>query len=147
MPFLRAGIPGLLLWHFTDQFYHTDGDRLEMVSSETLENVSVCAAVTAMALTTADHEMTAFFAGELERAALDRIREETGLSRTALARGGDPAEELQILRSWIDWYLSAVDTFRDMEAGGTSENTELVLTGVRESILGAGRAAMESLGG
>jgi hypothetical protein len=147
VPFLRAGIPGLLLWHFTDQFYHTDGDRLEMVSSETLENVSVCAAVTAMALTTADQETTAFFAKELERAALARIRVETELSRTALARGGDRSEEMQILQSWIDWYLSAADTFRDMEAGGTSERTEEVLAGVRESILGAGRAATESLGG
>ncbi|MDP5062771.1 MAG: M28 family peptidase, partial [Maribacter sp.] len=26
-PFLEADIPGLLLWHFTDQFYHTDNDR------------------------------------------------------------------------------------------------------------------------
>jgi hypothetical protein len=29
VPFLRAGKPGLLLWHFTDVFYHTDGDRPE----------------------------------------------------------------------------------------------------------------------
>jgi len=28
VPFLRAGLPGLLLWHFTDVFYHTDGDRV-----------------------------------------------------------------------------------------------------------------------
>ena len=62
VPFLRADIPGLLFWHFTDQFYHTDGDRLEMVSAETLENASVCAAVSAMALTTADSEMVSFAA-------------------------------------------------------------------------------------
>ena len=50
VPFLRADIPGILLWHFTDQFYHTDGDRIEMVSASTLENVGVCAAVSGMAL-------------------------------------------------------------------------------------------------
>ena len=39
IPFLRANIPGLLLWHFTDQFYHTDNDRIDKVSQETLKNV------------------------------------------------------------------------------------------------------------
>ena len=33
IPFLEAGKPGLLFWHFTDQFYHTDGDRIENVSA------------------------------------------------------------------------------------------------------------------
>jgi len=40
-PFFGKHIPGLLLWPFlTDQFYHTDGDRLDKVSQETLKNVS-----------------------------------------------------------------------------------------------------------
>jgi hypothetical protein len=39
-PFLSAGKPGLLLWHFTDVFYHTDNDRLDKVSPRTLENVA-----------------------------------------------------------------------------------------------------------
>ena len=38
-PFLKADIPGLLLWHFTDQFYHTDNDRIDKVSQKTLKNV------------------------------------------------------------------------------------------------------------
>ncbi|MGW8268280.1 MAG: M28 family peptidase, partial [Longimicrobiales bacterium] len=29
VPFLQAGTAGVLFWHFTDQFYHTDGDRME----------------------------------------------------------------------------------------------------------------------
>ncbi|MBL0891715.1 MAG: M28 family peptidase, partial [Gemmatimonadaceae bacterium] len=28
-PFLNSSIPAVLLWHFTDQFYHTDLDRIE----------------------------------------------------------------------------------------------------------------------
>ena len=39
VPFLRAGLLRLLLRHFTDVFYHTDGDRVENVSARTLENV------------------------------------------------------------------------------------------------------------
>ncbi len=146
VPVLRAGIPGILLWHFTDQFYHTDGDRIEMVSAITLENVSVCAAVTAMALTTADSELAVFFAKEMERAAIGRIQRETELSRAAIAQGSDPEEERLILESWTDWYLAAVDTIRDMEAGGPSEATEAILAATRRSVIEAGRKAVETLG-
>jgi aminopeptidase YwaD len=146
VPLLRAGIPGVLLWHFTDQFYHTDGDRLEMVSAETLENVSVCAAVSAMALTTADAELTGFFAEELGRAAIGRIEGESELSRAALSQGGDPEEERLILETWTQWYLDSVDTIRDMEADGPSEATELILAAVRRAVAEAGRQAVESLG-
>ena len=90
VPFLRADAPGLLLWHFTDQFYHTDGDRLEMVSATTLENVSVCAATSAMALTTADAETALFLIGELETAALERLGKEAVLSQCSHVRGSRP---------------------------------------------------------
>jgi len=146
VPFLRAGIPGILLWHFTDQFYHTDGDRIEMVSAVTLENVSVCAAVSAMALTTADSELAGFFAKEMERAAIGRIQRETELSRAAISQGADPEEERLILESWTEWYLAAVNTIRDMEAGGPSEATEAILASIRRSVTEAGRKAVETLG-
>lgn len=146
VPFLRADIPGLLFWHFTDQYYHTDGDRLEMVSAETLKNVSICAAVTAMALTTADSEMLNYAAQELAEAAIGRLETEAALGRAALAEGGDLKEEQLILQSWADWYLAAVDTMRDMEAGGVSAETERILTAVRETVAEAEKAALGSLG-
>ena len=37
MPFLRGNIPSVLFWHFTDQFYHTDNDRIDKVSKTTLK--------------------------------------------------------------------------------------------------------------
>ena len=40
VPFLRGHIPSVLFWHFTDQFYHTDNDRIDKVSQETLKNVA-----------------------------------------------------------------------------------------------------------
>jgi hypothetical protein len=147
VPFLRAGIPGVLLWHFTDQFYHTDGDRLEMVSAETLKNVGVCASVSAMALTTADARMAAFVAQELETAAIRRIRREMELSKAALAQGGDLEEERLILNTWTEWYLAALDTIRDMEVGGPSAATEGSLARAREAVAEEGRRAVESLGG
>ena len=33
-PFLQFKKPGVLFWHFTDVFYHTDGDRLDKVSEQ-----------------------------------------------------------------------------------------------------------------
>src|SRR5690606_34765200 len=55
-PFLQADIPGLLLWHFTDQFYHTDNDRLDKVSQATMVNVGTAALVSAYALLDADEK-------------------------------------------------------------------------------------------
>ncbi|HSG09918.1 MAG TPA: M28 family peptidase, partial [Longimicrobiales bacterium] len=89
VPFLRAGLPGLLLWHFTDVFYHTDGDRIENVSARTLTNVGVCAAVSVMTLTTADGEVASFLVGEVERAGLERLAAEQELSAAAVAAGND----------------------------------------------------------
>jgi len=147
VPFLRAGVPGILLWHFTDQFYHTDGDRLEMVSPATLENVSVCAMVSAMALTRADGEMTRFMAAELLQAATQRIQREEVLSKAALAGGEDPAEEQRIIGSWVDWYVAAVRTLEELEPGGPSPETRAALGAVEEAISEAGRQALARLTG
>jgi hypothetical protein len=147
VPFLRADIPGLLLWHFTDQYYHTDGDRLEMVSAETLENASVCAAVSAMALTTADGEMASFFIEEVERAAQRRLERESQLGRSSVAEGAEYAEERLILATWTQWYLDALDTTRDIEVGGPSQAVLGRLERAFDNVAEAGRAAIASLGG
>src|ERR1051325_979831 len=42
-PFLAAKVPGVLFWHFTDQFYHTDGDRIDKVSAPELANCGITA--------------------------------------------------------------------------------------------------------
>ena len=54
VPFLRANIPGVLCWHFTDQFYHTDLDRIDKVSKSTLKNVGTAALASAYLLLNAD---------------------------------------------------------------------------------------------
>jgi hypothetical protein len=146
VPFLRADIPGLLLWHFTDQFYHTDGDRLEMVSAVTLENTSVCAAFSAMTLTTADAPITAFIIAEVQAAAEERLRKEGELGRAALAAGGEYEEEQLIISTWTQWYLDALKAAQHIELGGVSAD---VLDRVAEAmsyVREAGRAAIASLG-
>ncbi len=147
VPFLQAGVPGILLWHFTDQFYHTDGDRLDMVSATTLKNVSVCAATSAMALTTADLTTVVFLADELERAATSRILREAALGRAALAAGEDPGKQRLILRTWTDWYVAAVGTLTAIPVGGPPGALDAKLEATRKAITATGQRALESLGG
>jgi len=147
VPFLQAGTAGVLLWHFTDQFYHTDGDRLEMVSTPTLWNVGVCATVSAMVLTTVDAEITGYLIQEVERSALTRLAAEGELSRAAVAGGGDPEEEREILESWANWYLGALEAMVELEPGGASPETLGALRNARARLAKAGRDVVASMGG
>jgi aminopeptidase YwaD len=145
VPFLRAGTAGILLWHFTDQHYHTDGDRLEMVSAETLWNVSVSAAVSAMTLTSVDAGIATYLVGEVEAAALARLAVEAKLSLEAVAQGGDPQEEKVILESWTGWYMEALAAMEELEAGGASASTTAAIDAARARVREVGDAYKESM--
>ncbi len=122
-PFLEFNKPGVLFWHFTDVYYHTDGDRLENVSPATIANVGAAALVSVLTLTSADGPTTRALVAELESAARHRIETERALSRAAIAAGGDRAHEVDILRTWIDYYVQAIGAMRDIEVGGSSPET------------------------
>ena len=113
-PFLKAGIPGLLMWHFTDVFYHTDADRLDMVSKETIKNVGVSALVTAYTLTSANESTNLYLISEVKEAAKQRLKTEATLSRQAVASGKPIDEEQRILESWWRWYDKALETTNDL---------------------------------
>lgn len=147
VPFLRAGKPGLLLWHFTDQFYHTDADHIENVSAETLKNVGVCAAVSAMTLTSADAAVAQALIGELEGAALRRIEVERTLSLEAVTAGGDPAEQRLIIETWGSWYDEALASMVDVEVGGSSPATTARLDEAQAAVASATLDALANLGG
>ncbi len=80
-PFLNAKIPGLLMWHFTDVFYHTDGDRLDMVSAEEMKHVGVSALATAYLLTQADQKTAVALISDITANALQRLQTECALSK------------------------------------------------------------------
>ena len=117
-PFLSANKPGLLFWHFTDQFYHTDGDRLDKVSPATLRNVGITALVSALALTSADGAMVRGLVDELLQMAVARLETEAALSAAALRAGGDRAAELDILATWRDYYVGALAAYGDVAVDG-----------------------------
>ncbi|HEY0969861.1 MAG TPA: M28 family peptidase [Gemmatimonadales bacterium] len=122
-PFLAAGKPGLLLWHFTDVFYHTDNDRLDKVSPRTLENVGVTALTATLGLVTADGATARQIVRELESGAVERLATEERLSRAAVASGADRAEQELILRTWTRYYADALRAAADIEVGGSSPQT------------------------
>jgi hypothetical protein len=145
VPFLRAGIPGLLLWHFTDQFYHTDGDRIDKVSQETMKNVGVSTTVSAMTLVTANGEVARRVIQELEQAALARLSDEFELSRSAIASGEEKDQQLLILQSWTDWYREALATARDIEVGGPSSRTLAAIEDAVGRVTAAGQEYLDAL--
>lgn len=139
-PFLRAKKPGLLLWHFTDQFYHTDGDRLEMVSADELRNVGVTALVSGLLLTGADGVAARGIVAEVERAALARLLVERTLSVAAVAKGSAAEAERDIVETWGRWYDGALASTAEIEVGGSSPETRTAIEGARARV----RAAVES---
>jgi aminopeptidase YwaD len=113
-PFLKANIPGILLWHFTDMYYHTDQDRLEMVSKETMKNVGISTLVIAYTLASANEDTIMQLIEELKETAKERLKTEAALSKQALQKGAIFTEEQHILESWWTWYDKAIDTYADL---------------------------------
>lgn len=113
-PFLGANIPGLLLWHFTDQFYHTDNDRIDKVSEVTMTNVGTGALVSAFTLINGDEKTALQMINSISAAATSRLNIEFDLSKAAIAEGKALDEESQILAAWSDWYQKALDSTLDL---------------------------------
>jgi aminopeptidase YwaD len=116
-PFLNAKIPGLLMWHFTDVFYHTDGDRLDMVSPIEMKHVAKSALTTAFLLTTANDKTATTLIKEITRNALQRLQIEFDLSKKAVQDGNEKAKEQHILEVWGDYYIKALATTGNIPVG------------------------------
>ncbi|MCC6243238.1 MAG: M28 family peptidase [Gemmatimonadaceae bacterium] len=113
-PFLNARIPAVLLWHFTDQFYHTDRDRIEMVSAATLANVGNCALSTGLLLTAGTPAIARAALAELADVAVRELRTQGALSAKAVSGGAKAADERLIVETWRDYYLEALGRVPEM---------------------------------
>jgi hypothetical protein len=119
-PFLQAKIPGLLMWHFTDVFYHTDADRLNMVSAQEMKNVGISALATAYTLTAADEPTTLMLIGELQKNATDRLNDEYALSTQAIKEGLPADSEKHKIDVWAKWYTDALSKMTDINVDGST---------------------------
>ena len=122
-PFLDNQIPGLLLWHFTDQFYHTDSDRMDKVSQETLKNVCIAALASALTLVNGDSYTAMDIVEIVKEAATKRLAEEFLLSEKCVKAGKPVKNEVDIIKAWEDWYLKAITSSRDL---ASPENTVIL---------------------
>ena len=146
-PFLTAGKPGVLFWHFTDVYYHTDGDRPDMVSPTTLANSANAALVSALTLTTADGAVARALIVEVQAAAIKRLDTELALSKAELANGGNAAKERDILETWTDYYIQSIATMYDIEIGGSSPETMKAIEAAEAKVKESGAAHLAQLGG
>jgi len=132
-PFLQAKIPGLLMWHFTDVFYHTDADRLDMVSPQEMKNVGISGLATAYTLTAATPVTTTALIEELQKNATDRLQVEYQLGLTAVKAGTPADDEKHKLDVWTKWYTDAIGKMTDINVSG-------VTAGLNSSIVKAQKA-------
>ena len=144
VPFLRGNIPSVLFWHFTDQFYHTDNDRIDKVSKATLKNVGTAALISGLELLNADENSAKQILITIEKAAVARLNEELKQGKIAIQKGDSIKTQIEIIDAWEDWYLKTIQTTTDMVADGnllkadieTTQNTiKSVAKGIREILL------------
>lgn len=113
-PFLEHNIPSVLFWHFTDQFYHTDNDRLDKVSKITLKNVGSAALVSAYTLLNSNEITAKDIIKTVELAAMNRLNEELIQSKKAIKNNADLQLQNEIIKAWEDWYIKALETTYDL---------------------------------
>jgi aminopeptidase YwaD len=113
----------------------------------TLKNVGVTALASALTLTSADGSMARSLVAEIERDAIERLDTELILSRKVLAGGGRKADEVEILQTWTDYYVGAIDAMREIEVGGSSAQTVLAIDAAKSRVRSAGAERLRKLTG
>jgi hypothetical protein len=133
-PFVEAGIPALLNWHFTDRYYHTNQDTPDKVSPDEMRNVGVAVATTAWVLASADEGDASAVAAIVEAAGARRLALERDqglqLIRDATDRAAAEARERQVMDAWRRWYAEALDSVLALPSGGATD-------GLRERVAAA----------
>jgi hypothetical protein len=95
--FMKAGVPSLLNWHFTDRYYHSNFDTIDKVSAPEMENVAIAVGTTALFLASADKS---------DSAALRRLMQTARDARLATETKNRATPE--ILAAWRKWYDEAL---------------------------------------
>lgn len=146
-PFLNARIPGLLFWHFTDVFYHTDADRIDKVSPQTLFNVGTSALASALVLSEGGETIALEVNSILKAASIKRIKTEIRLSLDAVKAGQPLIEQKDILATWEKWYKESIPTLSDilLEAPSTAFQKQSKVTANKlEKLTKSGMTALRS---
>jgi hypothetical protein len=116
--FLARGVPAVLLWHFTDQYYHTSLDRLDKVDPSEMQHVAIAALGLVHHFGNAGLERSDEVLDIVMRAARTRLGTEAANARRLLsapAVAADPDQialvsrrERSIIVAWSRWYREAM---------------------------------------
>ena len=123
--FLSAGIPALLLWHFTDVFYHTNLDRLDKVDPLEMRRCTAAALAAAHFLTSAQVAELSWLLERVLAAGERRLGWELRNARKALenARSGARErvlrEESRLHSAWETWYEEALASGLELAVSGS----------------------------
>ena len=123
-----------MLWHFTDQFYHTDNDRLDKVSRETLRNVSTGALASAIMLLNADEQFALRVVEEVKSEAISRINIEKELTKKALENNTAVEDEQDIVPTWVDYYEKSLKTISTLPLGGSTDLLDEKIRNAQEEL-------------
>ncbi|MEO5890274.1 MAG: M28 family peptidase [Ferruginibacter sp.] len=133
-PFLQAKIPGLLMWHFTDVFYHTDADRIDMVSAPEMRNVGVSGLAAAFTLSAANEQTTLQLIDEILVNATGRLQTEYQLSKAAIQNNFSLQKEQHIVDVWASWYIEAIGKMTEINTMGVTEKIRSGIAKAQEKI-------------
>jgi hypothetical protein len=89
--FIRRGLPGALIWHFTDFTYHTSIDRLNMVDYDELRRTAVVIMATALAM------------ADPQPADLDRYLRTLDHERSVRVEVAQASGDAELEQMWRDW--------------------------------------------
>ncbi|SKA13440.1 M28 family peptidase [Sediminibacterium ginsengisoli] len=145
-PFLEASIPGLLMWHFTDVFYHTDADRLENVSPQEMKNVGISALVSAMALTGNNEQTALYLVNEYRESAFKRLATEHALSMDVVTKdAGKKTSEVHIIETWGKFYQDALSKMSNLQPGGNSGKISAAIEQAKQDVAARTAALVKEL--
>jgi hypothetical protein len=141
--FLDRGVPAVLLWHFTDKYYHTSLDRLDKVSGAEMTHVAVAALGLLNHFAQAGPERSMEALEIVMDAARRRLATEAANARTRLAipavsenpaqAGAVSQRERTIITAWARWYREALLSIEHFDPGVNADHGE-VITAIDEAL-------------
>ena len=145
-PFLQFKKPGALFWHFTDVYYHTDGDRIDKVSKSELVNVGNAALASVLTLDVGRRRHGAR-ARRRARARRDRAARHRVDAEQGGARGGRQSRRRRrtFSRRGPTTTSPSLHTMTDIEVGGSSRETLAAIDAAATRVKQAGDQRLASL--
>lgn len=128
-PFLRAGIPAILSWHFPDPFYHSSLDRIENISPAEMKHAGVSIATAGLVLASGTHSTAEQVLNIVVKAATERMDQMQASTVVELADAQHESPEIltatrrqerKILEAWTRWYREACESVLRIPVEGAS---------------------------